>query len=355
VLFRSNKAQWILKHPSRRMTALSLLFHSLLIHNKKPIYSTKTAAICRHQNCTREQVSTMARTATKRYRDSAQPKDIPDPDFVNKHLDKMLANAGIELTQTRGDWCLRSGLQHIMSTNNMSLVDLIVENGPPTIYHSIPCRHGDSAVQDLKKPSNCFESLCRIIAGQQLAGAAAQSVWKRLLETTNQTLTPDTILSLVAGENIEMNLQKPAGLSGAKARSIVDLSHHFINGKLSDQLLTSLPEESVRTLLLDVKGLGPWSCDMFLMFYLERSDILPLGDLGVRRGLARHFQVLGKAADGALCPKKDASRMLQIAAPYHPYRSLLSYYMWKAADITDFYNDTIDKKKSPKKKQKKTG
>jgi DNA-3-methyladenine glycosylase II len=236
--------------------------------------------------------------------------------------------------------------EHRKNKGSISLSDLILQNGAPTIYHSIPCRHGDSAVQDLKKPGNCFESLCRIIAGQQLAGAAAQSVWKRLLETTNQNLTPATILSL-AKENVETNLQKPAGLSGAKARSIVDLSHHFQDGKLNETLLISSTEETVRSLLLNVKGLGPWSCDMFLMFYLERSDIFPVGDLGVRKGVARHFQLSGSS----LCAKKDLGRMLEIAAPYQPYRSLLSYYMWKAADITDFYNDGKDKRISPKKQK----
>lgn len=297
----------------------------------------------------------MATTPTNKRSRGVEELSAKDPSAcktVVDQVDGLLSFAGIEKTRTKGDWCLRSGLEHLMTRVDMknngsvSLSDLILQNGAPTIYHSIPCRHGDSAVQDLNKPGNCFESLCRIIAGQQLAGAAAQSVWKRLLETTNQNLTPATILSL-AEENMETNLQKPAGLSGAKARSIVDLSHHFQDGKLNETLLTSSPEATVRSLLLNVKGLGPWSCDMFLMFYLERSDILPVGDLGVRKGLARHFQLSGSS----LCAKKDLDRMLEIAAPYQPYRSLLSYYMWKAADIADFYNDGKDKRKSPKKQK----
>ena len=293
--------------------------------------------------------------STKRTRSSALIHDstTDKPTTVSEHIEKMLSNAGIEYTRTKGDLCIRSGLYHLMTTNNESLLSLIVESGPPTIYHSVPCRHSveNSAIQDLKKPSNCFESLCRIIAGQQLAGAAAQTVWKRLLETAMHNLTPDTII-LLAKEDMAANLQRPAGLSGAKARSIVDLSQHFLSGKLSDHLLTIASETEIRSLLLDVKGLGPWSCDMFLMFYLERGDILPMGDFGIRKGLARHFQLSGKGKGGSLCAKNNINQMINIATPYQPYRSLLSYYMWRAADITDFYNDEKDKKKSLTKKKK---
>ena len=304
----------------------------------------------------KSKATTLTTMSTKRTRSSALIQDYTTtskPRTISELVEKMLSKAGIENTRTKGDWCIRSGLYHLMATNNESLLSLIVENGPPTIYHSIPCRHGDgdSAIQNLKMPSNCFESLCRIIAGQQLAGAAAQTVWKRLLETAGHNLTPDTII-LLAKEDMMANLQRPAGLSGAKARSIIDLSQHFLSGKLSDDLLTVASEAEIRCLLLDVKGLGPWSCDMFLMFYLERGDILPIGDFGIRKGLARHFQLSGKGKGGSLCAKNDLDQMLNIATPYQPYRSLFSYYMWKAADITDFYNDGKDKKKSLMKKQK---
>jgi 3-methyladenine DNA glycosylase/8-oxoguanine DNA glycosylase len=197
----------------------------------------------------------------------------------------------------------------------------------------------------MKTPSNAFESLCRIVAGQQLAGAAAQAVWRRLLETTQHTLTPSTIISLTENDGLVDNLQKPAGLSLAKARSILDLSERFMRGDLSEDLLKTASEDTVRETLLQVRGLGPWSCDMFLMFCLERSNIMPLGDLGVRKGLCRAFSLRGSAKAGALCPKKDFDCIQATVEPFAPYQSLLSFYMWKAADTVDFYN-------SPKKRSK---
>jgi 3-methyladenine DNA glycosylase/8-oxoguanine DNA glycosylase len=195
----------------------------------------------------------------------------------------------------------------------------------------------------MKAPSTAFQSLCRIVAGQQLAGAAAQAVWKRLLETTHENLTPTTILFLVENEGLVDRLQKPAGLSLAKAKSIVDLAQHFLRGDLSDEFLSSSPESSIREALLKVKGLGPWSCDMFLMFALEKSNVLPVGDLGVRKGLSRHFSLRGSAKQGSLCPKKDLHLIQTTAKVFEPYQSLLSFYMWKAADVVDLV--PIDKEK----------
>lgn len=250
----------------------------------------------------------------------------------------LLKDAGINLTTTKGSWCLHEGLSHIISVNDQSLQPIVLLNGPPRVYESLECRHQD-AVQGMKAPKTCFESLCRIVAGQQLAGAAAQAVWRRLLETTEQELTPRAILDLAQRDLTEM-LQRPAGLSGAKARSILDLADKFEAGILSDTFLQTASETRVREALLKVRGIGPWSCDMFLLFYLERPDILPLGDLGVRKGIAKHFGLRGTGKGGALCLKKDFDRMNDAVKPFTPYRSLLSFYMWKVADTKDVYDSS---------------
>ena len=265
---------------------------------------------------------------------------------VEAIVDMALKDAGIARTKTKGDWCLKEGLLHVCSVNDGHLLPLLKQHGPPTFYHSLNehCRH-NSPTDNMKAPSTAFESLCRIVAGQQLAGAAAQAVWTRLLETTDYNLTPESIISLAENGGLKDNLQKPAGLSLAKARSILDLSEHFIRGDLSEELLQEASEKDVREALLQVRGLGPWSCDMFLMFSLERSDIMPLGDLGVRKGLCRAFSLRGSAKGGLLCPKKDHERIQTTVEPFAPYQSLLSFYMWKAADTVDFYN-------SPKKRCK---
>lgn len=259
-------------------------------------------------------------------------------------VSKLLHDAGIDSTATKGGWCLREGLSHVVTVDSSSLRPIIEHSGAPIVYKSIKCRHQADAVANMKNPTTCFESLCRIVAGQQLAGAAAQTVWRRLLETTKPSLTPKTVLEL-AEKDITTSLQKPAGLSGAKARSIVDLAQHFEDGTLHDSFLQTASEQDVRESLLKVRGIGPWSCDMFLLFYLERPDVLPLGDLGVRKGIAKHFSMKGSGNKGSLCPKKDVDKIMKATKPFEPYRSLFSYYMWKVADTRDFHNE--DSKKKP--------
>ena len=148
-------------------------------------------------------------------------------------------DAGITHTRTKADWCLKEGLLHVCSVNGGNLLPLVERHGPPTYYHSLAkCRHTPpSPTDNMKAPSTAFQSLCRIVAGQQLAGAAAQAVYKRLLETTEHSLTPATIISLASNGGLVDRLQKPSGLSNAKARSILALAEQFSRGDLSEDFL----------------------------------------------------------------------------------------------------------------------
>mmetsp|Transcript_23620 Transcript_23620/g.30811 ORF Transcript_23620/g.30811 Transcript_23620/m.30811 type:complete len:250 (+) Transcript_23620:3-752(+) len=138
------------------------------------------------------------------------------------------------------------------------------------------------------------------------------------------------------------NLKKSARITRAKSIAIIDLAQRFSNGQLSEEMLLSSKNngkedcdessQKIRTELLKVKGIGPWSCDMFMMFYLEKSNILPLGDLGVRKGLALFFGWKGSAPKQQLCPKKDLKWIEKELKAYEPYRSLLTYFMWRVAD-----------------------
>ena len=272
-------------------------------------------------------------------------------------VDEVLKQAAVSATDipTKGGWCLRQGLIHIVSADGGRLQPLVKAHGPPTFYQimqqqPIPLpgalRHEPTEEMN-RTPKTCFESLCRIVAGQQLAGKAALAIWNRLLETTGHGLTPTKIINL-ASDGLEVSLQKPAGLSKAKARSILDLAQRFDAGELSAEFLeTSKDELAIREALLQVKGLGPWSVDMFLMFYQERANVFPFGDLGVRKGFQRVFELKGKGNKGSLCQKKDLERSNQLAAPYEPYQSLLTYYMWRAADVKDVYDEEKDAKKKP--------
>ena len=231
--------------------------------------------------------------------------------FAKTHL----ASLGVTNTQTKASWCLQKGLEHVCTVDGGKLAPLVQQHGAPGFYSCIgegkKCRH--DATQDLKDPSTCFQSLCRTIAGQFVSGSSAQAAWRRLLESTNDNLTPETIMALVSKRKkvdeglLESRLQKPVGLTKTKAKSIVDLATHFTNGSLSEEFLkTTSDEHALRKALLKVKGVGPWSCDMFLIFYLELPDILPLGDLGVRKEIPFSSQLKG-AERRARCVRRKTS------------------------------------------------
>lgn len=251
---------------------------------------------------------------------------------------------------TKAHWCLREGMNHILNAHGGALTSIIKKEGIPTIYlkNDTNCRHDNNdsnddndLIQAYKEPYNCFQSLCRIITGQQLAGSAATIIWNRLVATTENNVSPNKILEL-SDKGIETYLQKPAGLSRVKSHSIVELSKAFMEGTLSELFLSSGSEEEIRKALMNIKGIGPWSCDMFLIFYLERPDVFPMGDLAVRKGVAKLFSLKGSGPKGSLCPKKDNKKMEQIMQPYQPYRSIATYYMWKIIDIKQ---ETQEKKR----------
>ncbi|MCA9674088.1 MAG: DNA-3-methyladenine glycosylase 2 family protein, partial [Myxococcales bacterium] len=116
---------------------------------------------------------------------------------------------------------------------------------------------------------------------------------------------------------------RTAGVSGAKAAALHDLAAHFDDGRLRPRRLLAAGDDDVRAALLPVRGIGPWSIDMFLIFALGRPDILPVGDLGVRRGMQRHFRLRGLP---------DEARMTRLAAPWRPFRSVGAWYMWRLVE-----------------------
>ncbi len=268
-----------------------------------------------------------------------------EPSSVVKEL---FHTAGISSgTITKGGWCLQEGMTHVLKADQSGqLVSIVRQRGLPSIYdlvdESMACRHEIRP----SKPQNCFQALCRIISGQQLAGTAARAIWDRLNNLVSTTadcdgLTPGFVYKL-AKRGIEEHLQKPAGLSRAKALSIVALAEAFENGELTDDFFTSptTTEVDIRHKLLSIKGIGPWTCDMFLMFYLEKGNVLPVGDLGVRKGIAKFFGMKGRGPKGSLCQIKDRERIDMVMAPYYPFQSLVTYYMWAVADAKDFYKES---------------
>jgi DNA-3-methyladenine glycosylase II len=170
-----------------------------------------------------------------------------------------------------------------------------------------------------RRPGDAYGALVRAIVGQQLSTKAARSIFGRLVEHFGgHTPTPRELLD---AEPEEMRLA--AGLSRAKVSFLRDLAEHVEDGELELDQLAELPDEEVIEQLVAIKGLGPWTVHMFLIFHLGRPDVLPVGDLGIRRAA----QVLY-----GLDEPPPPAELERIAEPWRPYRSLASLYLWRSLD-----------------------
>ena len=159
----------------------------------------------------------------------------------------------------------------------------------------------------------------RAIVGQQLSVLAARAIYGRLTDRFGGR--PPTPPEILADDPEE--LRAAAGLSRAKVSFLRSLAEHVIAGELELGKLDVLEDERVREELTAVKGIGTWSADMFLMFHLERPDVLPVGDLGIRRAFERAY---------GMPELPDAPEMERIAEPWRPHRTLACRYLWRSLD-----------------------
>ena len=165
-----------------------------------------------------------------------------------------------------------------------------------------------------------YGALVRTILFQQLAGAAASAIMRRVFAIfgdEERTPTPHDFLHVSEAD------LRAAGLSRQKTSYLRDLAKHVADGCLDFEALASLEDTTVVDQLTAVRGLGEWSAQMFLMFHLGRPDVLPVGDLGVRKGMQTAY---------GLRKEPSRKRAQQIGAPWAPYRSVGSWYMWRAMD-----------------------
>ena len=165
--------------------------------------------------------------------------------------------------------------------------------------------------------SDHYGALVRAIAGQQLSVAAARTIYNRLTARfEDRAPTPQEILADDPEE-----LRAAAGFSRAKVSYLRSLAEHVIAGELELDRLEELSDEQAIAELVAVKGLGVWTAHMFLMFQLERPDVLPVGDLGIRRAIERTYGLDALPAPAA---------MDLIAEPWRPYRTLACMYLWRS-------------------------
>ncbi|EER43544.1 DNA-3-methyladenine glycosylase [Histoplasma capsulatum H143] len=193
-----------------------------------------------------------------------------------------------------------------------------------------------------------FNSLVSGIIGQQVSGAAARSIKKKFMALfrggaeggngnySNNIHNNNHNANDVIVAKCDIATLRSAGLSQRKAEYIQGLAEKFASGELSAQMLLQASDEEVLEKLIAVRGLGRWSVEMFSCFGLKRMDVFSTGDLGVQRGMAafmgRDVSKL-KAKGGGKFKYMSEKEMVDIAAPFSPYRSLFMWYMWRIEDV----------------------
>ena len=167
-----------------------------------------------------------------------------------------------------------------------------------------------------ERPADAYGALLRAIVGQQLSTKAARTIYLRVLDLFDgKTPAPEQLLDATVDD------LRGAGLSGRKVEYIRDLAAHVLSGELELDRLDQLSDEQAIEEIVAVRGLGQWTAEMFLLFHLERPDVLSGGDLGIRRAIQIEF---------GLDQMPSPTRAIEIGEPWRPHRSLASLYLWES-------------------------
>jgi DNA-3-methyladenine glycosylase II len=169
----------------------------------------------------------------------------------------------------------------------------------------------------LEPRSDRFGTLVRAIIGQQISSRAAESIDARLRSLRGTPHTPKPLLTLG-----EAGL-RGAGISAGKTRSILDLAEAVAQGAIPLDEFDDWDDDAIVANLTTIKGIGPWTAEMFLIFSLNRPDVLPVSDLGIRVAIRDHHAL-------ADIPKPQHCR--DLAEPWRPFRSIASWYLWRGLD-----------------------
>lgn len=162
-----------------------------------------------------------------------------------------------------------------------------------------------------------FETLVKSIVYQQLSGRVAGVIFSRLVQAAGGKLTPEAVLKLRPAR------MRALGLSGQKTAYIRDLARHTRDGKVDFRQLADLSDEEVIEQLTQVKGIGPWTVHMFLIFALRRLNVLPTGDLGIRAAIRKAY---------GLEELPKPAKIESLAEPWHPYCSVATWYLWRSLE-----------------------
>jgi len=164
-----------------------------------------------------------------------------------------------------------------------------------------------------------YAALIWTIVGQQLSARSARAINARLLDRFGgRAPTPREVL-----DDDPDALRVAAGLSRAKTAYLRSLAEHVLDGSLQLERLPELPDEEIVAELVAIKGLGPWTAQIFLIFHLQRADVLPTGDVGIRRAVQRAYDLPGPPGP---------EQLTRIAAPWRPHRTLACRFLWRSLD-----------------------
>ena len=206
-------------------------------------------------------------------------------------------------------------------------VSLPVKRAVPT-YWEEACKHlakkdrvmrrlipqfGDAC---LESRGDSFVTLARSIVGQQISVKAAQAVWDRF-SVLPKKITPAYVLKLKVDD------MRAAGLSARKVEYVVDLALHFANDSVHASQWADMDDDAIIAELVSIRGIGRWTAEMFLIFYLMRPNVLPLDDVGLINGISQNY------FSGESVSRSDAR---EVAAAWAPYCSVATWYIWRSLD-----------------------
>ncbi len=167
----------------------------------------------------------------------------------------------------------------------------------------------------LRSRGNAFETLLRAIVGQQISVKAADAVWAKVCAAT--PVKPEALVALSVDD------LRACGLSRMKAGYAIDLAAHFSEGRIRPRRWARMEDEAIIEELVDVRGIGRWTAEMFLIFNLRRPDVWPVDDIGLQKAVARHYLAGERPTLAAL--REQGKRFM-------PWRTVATWYLWRSLD-----------------------
>ncbi len=168
----------------------------------------------------------------------------------------------------------------------------------------------------LRSRGDAFNTLARSIVGQQISVKAAESVWRKLIAAV-----PAVRPEVIHAHDVE--ILRTCGLSRSKVAYLHDLARHFVEKRLDVKRWEQMTDDELIAELTQVRGIGRWTAEMFLIFYMTRPDVLPVDDIGLQRAMSLHYN-RGRPL--------SKLKMNSIAKRWLPWRSVATWYMWRSLD-----------------------